>query len=76
MKFFRDGRKARREKDMQWRPHFALFPVRVGKTEWRWLEWVETRTVWEYSPSSWGDWLLDIQYRAVGNEVGWSQTED
>jgi hypothetical protein len=41
----------------QWHPHFAVWPVRVGSHDCRWLEWVERKAdfsgyggdvYWEY----------------------------
>lgn len=76
MRFFKDGREARREKDAQWKRFWAWYPVRVSRDEWRWLESVETRIVWKYDPSPWGDWAGRVEYRAIGSTIGWASIED
>lgn len=52
----------------EWKPLFALFPVKVDDGDWRWLEWVEYReltTSREFVVST------TIQRRAMGAEKFW-----
>lgn len=50
-------RQNKRKAQSEWRKKFAFFPIKVGKHDCRWLEFVETKTYFfKYVVKNFGSW--------------------
>lgn len=53
------------EKKKQWHRFFPLYPRKIGPNDYRFLEWIERRGIFNHTPPC--NW--SFQYRLIGEKT-------